>query len=368
MSVQNAAIAGNPNSVQVRTLPMQGPEDVTGLAAAFAGGLDAAALLALFVKTEGNGLDNDWSRPLAVRAVLDLLAAQPARGASSAATPMIVVSGGCEGFLTPHMIVVSRGHGGLRCATAESRPLGAHEIGTASQIEATAAAFRSACRALEAGDIGYAHAVAPWIDDSLPAAGPRVAEDAHASKPFTRAATALGAAVALDGLPMAAAIEALGARDAAVHGLRCGVTAGATGGRVRVLVLANGDAADARARDTPFGAQRVACVALRDPLDLASVQASVPAGRRALGVFFKGDPPPTDRVRGERVVLGRDSDLHAFRHYRAAMSGVLGAGLGTTRLFVGGGAEHQCPAGGALLSVVTEPLPDAEPGEAERSR
>jgi cyanuric acid amidohydrolase len=320
---------------------MDAPDDLTGLREAIGRGMSPSDLAAVFVKTEGNGLDNDWSRPLAVSALRGLL------GESAAAT--IVVSGGCEGFITPHMVLAMRADDGLRFGRVDAPALAAHEIGTAAQVEATARAIAQACAqaGISADEVGYAHIVAPWIEASMPVTGPTVARDAHGSKPFSRAASALGAAVALDGLVPTEAVRALREHDGAVHGSRCAVTAGGTGGRVRVMVFARTGSGQR--------AQRLACSVLRDPLCADQARALLPAGHRPVAVLLKGDPPGAGRLRGERVVLGNDSDIHAFRHYRAAMSGVLGAALGTTRLFIGGGAEHQCPPGGALLTLVSEP-------------
>jgi len=327
--------------VRLRSLMMQAPDDLSGLCEAIGHGLAPADLAAVFVKTEGNGLDNDWSRPLAVGALRGLLGTD--------AGPTIVVSGGCEGFITPHMVVVARDDSGLPFGRADSPALAAHEIGTAVQVRATAGAIERACEqaGIGADAVGYAHVVAPWIEPAMPAGGTVVAQGAHRSKPFSRAASALGVAVALDGLSPSEALRALHQGDAAVHGSRCAVTAGATGGRVRVMVFARTGSGSA--------AQRLDCISLPDPLCGDRARALLPSGHRPVAVLLKGDPPSTGRLRGERVVLGQDSDVHAFRHYRAAMSGVLGAALGTTRLFIGGGAEHQCPPGGALLTVVSEP-------------
>lgn len=365
--------ADRPNAVRLFSVPMAAPDDMSGLSAAMRRGLAAARIAAVFVKTEGNGLDNDWSRPLAARALRAVLGdrgpAAPGDATSAIAEPVIVISGGCEGFITPHMVVVTESAGGLRFGLASSRPLEAHEIGTAAQIEATALAVRQACEQarIEAADVGYAHVVAPWIEPSMPVGSPTVARDAHGSKPYSRGASALGAAVALDGLAFPAAMDALSQHDATVHGSRCAVTAGATGGVVRVMVFANpagdaGQAGDADpARDqagalAAAGGQRLGCIVLDDPLRANRALALLPPGHRPVAVLLKGDPPAGGRLRGERLVLAQDSDIHAFRHYRAAMSGVLGAALGSTRLFIGGGAEHQCPPGGALLTLISEPV------------
>jgi cyanuric acid amidohydrolase len=371
--------------VEFLSLPMSAPDDLSALQARLARDVDPRDIVAVFVKTEGNGLDNDWSRPLAIRALGDLL------GAGAADEPPIwVVSGGCEGFTTPHMLVVvhraaPRGGRGraadgpvLVASYARSRPLAASELGTGAQVDACADALRQACErlGLPPADVVYAHAVAPWFDERLaPGAGTPLANDAHASKPFTRAACALGAAVALDGVPRRAALRALATADRSVHGSRCAVTAGPTGGVVQVLVFGHlpADRVPAARRGAAPGrpSQTIRCMTMTDALDADAVRrCAAPAagavramqdpaaepvrGAPPVAVLCKADPPPAGRLRGERVALGNDSDIHAFRHYRAAMSGLLAAVTGGTRSFIGGGAEHQCPHGGVLLAMVID--------------
>lgn len=333
-------------TVRFDAFPMDAPDDGRALRAQLAA-RPGADVVAAFAKTEGNGLDNDWSRPLAVRTLRDAFAD------AGLGEPLAIVSGGCEGFLTPHGLLVREFAGGVRGALVWSEPLPAHELGRAPQLEATAAALRQACAAggLAPDAVRYAHVIAPWIEADRLGDAASVATDPHGSKPFTRAACALGAAVALDALPVDRGHAALARRDATVFGTRCAVTAGATGHRVGVLVFG-----DAPPSDDPHRAgQRIVRAVFDDPLAAADAHRLVPPGHRVVAAFWKGDPPPGGRLRGERIVLDHDSDVHAFRHYRAAMSGVLGAALRTTRLFIGCGAEHQCPAGGGLLAVVTEP-------------
>ena len=375
--------------VEFLSLPMGAPDDLAGLQERLRSDVDARDIVAVFVKTEGNGLDNDWSRPLAIRALADLLGS----AASSAAgeSPIWVVSGGCEGFTTPHMLVVVHrrpdGRSGLAADTpllvasyARSRALTASELGTAAQVDACADALLEACErlGLAPAEVIYAHAVAPWFDERLaPGEGTPLATDAHASKPFSRAACALGAAMALEGVSRRTALRALAAADRSVHGNRCAVTAGPTGGVVQVLVFGHLPASRVpshRRGAAPAGvAQTIRCVTMADALDFEALRrcavppegagkdgfsraraSDVADGPRAppVAVLCKADPPPAGRLRGERLAFGNDSDIHAFRHYRAAMSGMLAAATGGTRSFIGGGAEHQCPHGGVLLAMV----------------
>ena len=73
---------------------------------------------------------------------------------------------------------------------------------------------------------------------------------------------------------------------------------------------------------------------------------------RVRAVLAKADPAA--HVGGQRTTMLSDSDLHATRHARAAVGGVLASIFGDTRLYVSGGAEHQGPAGGGPVCVVYE--------------
>ena len=48
-----------------------------------------------------------------------------------------------------------------------------------------------------------------------------------------------------------------------------------------------------------------------------------------------------------------DSDIHATRHARAAVGGVVAAAVGDCRVYVSGGAEHQGPVGGGPVCVIS---------------
>ncbi len=363
-----AVHAGRPGPVEFISLPMAAPDDFSALQQQLEDDFSRADLLALFIKTPGNGLDNDWSRKLAQHALAPVLSGPVSGGkeATAAMPPLRMISGGCEGFITPHMVaLVARSvtpatpngsHGTLVAARAASAPLAEAAIGTAAQIEAAAATVRSALAALDvtASQVSYIHAVTPMTSDG------------HASKPRSRATTALGAAVALGELDMALAQEALINARMDVYGQRCGVTAGDTDGRIDLIVFAQVpvEAAKKMHQGSRVAAncQSMRCMSLADPIEMATVReclSSNDATTRAAvaAVIYKGDPPAEGYLHGELLGMRGDSDLPAFRHFRAAMSGVLACTTQTSRLLIGGGAEHQCPVGGGLLTLVLNNKP-----------
>src|SRR5471032_2061587 len=84
---------------KVLRLATAGPQDTAPLATAIdRGEVDPASIVAIVGKTEGNGCVNDFTRGYATLALRLLLKEQRAA---------IVMSGGTEGGLSPHLLVLS---------------------------------------------------------------------------------------------------------------------------------------------------------------------------------------------------------------------------------------------------------------------
>src|SRR5207344_903188 len=95
---------------RVLRLATAGPQDTAPLAAAIAAGeVDPATIVAIVGKTEGNGCVNDFTRGYATLS-LKLLLAERLKCAPSEIDRRvaIVMSGGTEGGLSPHLLVFSR--------------------------------------------------------------------------------------------------------------------------------------------------------------------------------------------------------------------------------------------------------------------
>lgn len=357
---------------------MAAPSDVTGLEAAIASGaLRPADAVCVYVKSEGNGQDNDFSRDVAVRALQDLFGAHQA-------APLLIASGGCEGVLSPHCTVVQRrrvdgaagddatGNGAAMNGTkalavghARSRTLLPEEIGTLAQAQAMAETVRAAMAdaGLAPQDVAFVQVKAPLLTDAAIADAARRgvtvrAPRPHASKPLTRAACAIGVGLALGEIAAGALTEeALGnADDQRLRTSRAIVTPGNTD--LRIDAVAFGHATGWA------GPHRVGTATMADLIDLPAAaallqrlgfapapQLSPREAARIDAVLFKGDPPPQENIRGSRHVIWRDSDIQPPRHVRAAVGGLLAGLIGHTRIFCAGGAEHQAPPGGGVLAI-----------------
>ncbi len=360
----------------VHRLPAAAPQDVSALHAAIdAGTIKPEAIVAVLGKTEGNGCVNDFTRGYATSALKAAIAARLGRSPEEVERRVaFVMSGGTEGGLSPHWIVFEvRDAPPPPAGAAKSLAIGVaftpkfapEDIGRAPQIAATAKAVREAMAAARIADIADVHYVqvkCPLLTKAriaeAAARGQTVAtHDTYVSMGYSRGASALGVAEALG--------ELGGAHigDPAVCaelGLYSGVASASAGIELmenQIMVLGN---SAAWSSDLVIGHGVMA-----DAIDVGAANAALaaigltPAGQldqtqraRIAAVLCKAEPSQSGVIRGRRHVMLDDSDIHASRHARALVGGVLAGVFGDTQLFVSGGAEHQGPDGGGPLAVI----------------
>jgi cyanuric acid amidohydrolase len=355
----------------VRRLPMRDPADMSALNAAFADGtLDPNAVVAILGKTEGNGCVNDFTRGYATLAMkLALAAACGTAPAEIGSRVALVMSGGTEGGLNPHMTVFAvdrsapRGVGGpkrLAIGTGFTRDFAAHEIGRNAMIAATADAVRQAMDAAgitDAADVHYVQVKCPLLTAERIAAAqaPTVCEDTYESMGYSRGASALGVALALGEIK--AADEAAVCADWSLYSGVASTSAGIELMRNEIMVLGNssqwsGDLAIAH-RVMQDSIDAPALWAALSDLGLGGQgQLDAAARDRLVAVLAKAEPARTGAIRGHRHTMWDDSDINATRHARALVGGVLAGAVGDTQLFVSGGAEHQGPDGGGPVAAI----------------
>lgn len=359
-------------------VPMLHPGDISGIKALIETGKVAATeILAIFGKTEGNGCVNDFTRGYAVLAIETLLAETlGCTRAEIGAKVAIVISGGTEGGLSPHFVVFAAralrqampGSGpGLAIGVAFTRAFRPEEIGRVAQVDETAAAV---ARAMEmahidsADDVHFVQMKCPLLTNTqvadAAASGLTTAtDDTYASMGLSRSASALGVAVALGEVPRAQVSDQAIGRDLSLWSGRASASSGVELARTEVIVLGN----------SPrwAGSRSIHHAVMRDGIDLSAVQSVLEqAGMSAHGqlpsedaaridaVLVKADPPRSGAIRGRRHVMWDDSDIHATRHARALVGGVVAAAIGRTDLFVSGGAEHQGPDGGGPIAIIVQ--------------
>jgi cyanuric acid amidohydrolase len=350
---------------------MGGPADLTGLVGLIdAGRLDPHHIVAILVKTEGNGGVNDFTREYSCAAMSAVLAPYlhmtPAEVEHRIA---MVVSGGTEGILSPHATVFARvptpdapaqdGRGKrLAIGIAATRDFAPHEIGRAAQIEATTEAVKAAmlhAGITSAADVHWAQVKCPLLTADRVQAARRagfepVTENAYKSMAYSRGASALGIAVALGEISAPVNDEAV-CQD---WSLCSGVASTSGGIELRnniVIVLGNSSEAT--------GDTVISHAVMQDAIDASAVKAAMRVDGKAIdpaniiNVLAKADPSPDGTVRGWRHTMLDDTDISATRHARAAVGGLIAGLTGNPAVFVSGGAEHQGPPGGGPVAVIS---------------
>jgi cyanuric acid amidohydrolase len=348
-------------------IPTRGPGDTAGLAALLADGrLRAADIVAVMGKTEGNGCVNDFTREYATRALAALLAAEleltPAQVEQRVA---FVMSGGTEGVLSPHLTVFSRtesqaaraGEKRLAIGTAFTRDFLPEELGRMAQVRETAGAVRAAMRdgGIEhPADVHFVQIKCPLLSSTQIEAAKRRGKrpatlDTSESMAYSRGASALGAALATGETDEAKLTDAAILRD---WSLQSGVASTSSGIELaHNVVIVMGMSSKS---SSPY---KIAHGVMQDAIDAAAVSAvlkqlDIHSPDQVVNAFVKAEASPDGSVRGLRHTMLDDSDINSTRHARAAVGAVVASVIGTTAVYVSGGAEHQGPPGGGPLAII----------------
>lgn len=321
-------------------LPMRAPDDLAGFAALLDGGtIDPAGITGLWCKTRGNGLRNDFTKPWIDLLLRTMLAQRLGVDEQAIAEQVpILVSGGSEGAVSPHLVIWTRGEAGARgLVSGVSRiTVDVADQGTARHRDATAQQLRDlmARSGLVADDVGLVVVRAP------------AQFEIATSDPSVRAQAALGVAQALDG-------------PHATFASRAFVVARHDGTGQQIFMLANGKGGDP--------AYAVAHAVLADPFDSPSVAAALARlgltaapqlpsaqSRRLLAAISKGDASAGGMIRGMPHAMNLDNDVAMHRHARAAYGAMIGSVIGHGAVLVSGGAECQGPPDGGFASFVAQ--------------
>ena len=205
---------GHIQTVQVFKVPMSAPDDTSGVAELIAAGrLRPDEVVALIAKTEGNGLVDDYSRPLAELSFKLLFASELDIDAEAVAERIaLVMSGGCYGLMSPHVTVFARSavaaadsaelpsEGRLAVGVGNSGPIEPSDIGRLGQIRAVARAVRAGMRdggISSTADVHFVQVKGPCLTaERIEAARQRgrstVTESTIDSMMFSNDASALG--------------------------------------------------------------------------------------------------------------------------------------------------------------------------------
>jgi cyanuric acid amidohydrolase len=356
----------------VHRISASAPDDVSGIEAAIASQrIDPKGVIAVLAKTEGNGLVNDFSRGHASLALSLLFERHLAT--EEAARVCLVMSGGTEGAMAPHWLVFECAGGdgtagpSLAIGRATTPPLPFEHLGRLPQVDQVAAAVRAAMRDAgidDAADVHFVQVKCPLLTARRVAEADRrgaavATRDTLKSMGLSRAASALGAAVALGEIDRAALSDTdIGANWSLWSG-RASASAG--------IELINHEIVVMGMSPSWSGPLSIDHAVMGDAIDVEPVRAAL----KRLGLDSAGQLPPAQRgrlvallgkaeashdgqLRGHRHTMLDDSDIAATRHARAFVCGALAALVGHAEIYVSGGAEHQGPDGGGPVALIVD--------------
>ncbi|MCE7030581.1 ring-opening amidohydrolase [Jiella avicenniae] len=356
----------------VHRIATTAPDDVSGLEAAIAAGrIDPAGIVAILGKTEGNGCVNDFTRAFAVSA-LEACLAKHLPGDAVAGIAM-VMSGGTEGALSPHILVLEHrdladeaGEGpALAIGVAHTGDMPPEHLGRMGQVWLVAEGVAKAMHQAgieDPADVHFVQIKCPLLTAERIAGAEARGEttatrDTLKSMGLSRGASALGVALALGEIEAHAMSDTAIGRDVSLWSGRASASAGVELQNHEIVVLGM-----SRAWSGPLAIDHAV---MADGIDVEPVRAALARlgfaadGQlsqdergRLVALLAKAEPGSTGRLRGARHTMLDDSDISATRHARAFTGGALAGLTGLTELFVSGGAEHQGPDGGGPVAVI----------------
>lgn len=354
---------------KVHRISANGPDDASGIARAIEEGrIDPRGVIAVFGKTEGNGCVNDFSRGFATMTLTQFFAQFMPR--EQAEKICFVMSGGTEGAMAPHWTVFERGDGersgpALAIGRAHTAPLPPEDLGRAGQIALVAEGVRAAMRdagIADPADVHFVQVKCPLLTaqriGGAASRGKTVATSSTLkSMGLSRAASALGVAVALGELEADKIREKDIGENWSLHSGRASCSAGIELLGHEIVVLGMSKAWS--------GPLVIDHAVMSDAIDIEPVRGALHrlgfaangqlngAERdKLVAMLAKAEPSQNAMLRGFRHTMLDDSDISPTRHARAFVCGALAGLVGHAEIYVSGGAEHQGPDGGGPVAVI----------------
>jgi len=368
---------------KVYRLSMAHPGDLSELSAMLeAGEIKAQEIVAIIGKTEGNGGVNDFTRGYFTDRLMTLLSPYLSKSPIELAQNIpCILSGGTEGVLSPHYVVLCRSmqsdakNDALAHERTSALAIGAacsinmpfEHVGTrahAQMIAQTVQAAMQDAKITDPSDLHFVQVKAPCLTsdriEALRAARkPFCAESASVSMAYARAAGALGVAMATGEVDAADVRDEAFLKDFDFFSSCASISSG-------VEVLCNEVIVMGMSKDWS-GPLQIAHRAMQDAIDAPSVHAVfsdlglcsgvqlAEAERQNIkAIFVKCEPDQSGKIHGARHTMLNDTDIDPQRHVRGAVGGLVAGISGDTQVFVSGGAEHQGPFGGGLIAAIAD--------------
>lgn len=358
----------------VHRFTLTDPGNISALAEAIdRGDLDPATIVAVIGKTPGNGLVNDYTRGYLTQSLALLIGEHTGTPWQQIIKQIpFIFSGGTEGVLTPHITVFCAEPGGrsdgrptLAIATAFTPVLPAQAIGGKAQALATADAVRAAMASAaieDPADVHFVQVKGPCLTGGqiaeATAAGITVAGGtADKSMALSRVASAFGVALALGEIREDQLDESTFLEDFTLYSSVASCSSGIEVSCNEIVLLGNSRqwAGDCHISHRPMAdaLDIGALYGLLNDLNIDPATLTTNPGQSPIAAaFVKCEADRRGLIRGQPHTMLNDGDMNQQRHIRGAVGGIAAAVLADTRIFVSGGAEHQGPDGGGIVTAI----------------
>jgi cyanuric acid amidohydrolase len=354
----------------VHRISASAPNDVSGIERAIAEGrIHPEGIVAILGKTEGNGNVNDFARGFATQTIMLMLEKHLGAPAKDVC---LVMSGGTEGGMAPHWTVFERrdesGYGrALAIGRAHTPTIRPEQLGVLAQVDIVADGVRAAMADAQITDLADVHFVqikcplltAQRIGEAESRGEAVATRDTLKSMGLSRAASALGVAVALGAIERTNIAAAAIGTETAMWSGRASASAGIELMNHEIVVLGMSAAWN--------GSLAIDHAVMADAIDVEPVRAALArlglsapgqlaaeTRKRVIAVLAKAEASHDGMLRGHRHTMLDDSDISSTRHARAFVCGALAGLVGHAEIYVSGGAEHQGPDGGGPVALIVE--------------
>jgi cyanuric acid amidohydrolase len=364
--------------IDVHKIPMDSPDDMQGISRLIKDEvIQPEEIIAIILKTEGNGNVNDFTRGFATYTIQTLLSEylKCSRPIVSERVS-IVCSGGCEGVMSPHATVFTRSENDnkeffdekrLAIGVKNTRKLLAEEIGTSIHAKEVAKGVKEAMSDANIADIKDVHFVqikcplltSDRINDAEQRGKKVVTKDTLRSMAYSRGASSLGVAIALQEVDGKKVTDSVICNDWNLYSSVASASAGIELMNNEIIVMGNSN----RSSSVCIIGHSV----MSDPLDSLAIIESLrnvnlyhdtstgltsDGKQKLINIFAKAGAHPSGFVRERRTTMLTDSDISSTRHIRAVVNAVIASIVGDPMVYVSGGSEHQGPLGGGPVAVI----------------
>jgi cyanuric acid amidohydrolase len=374
-------------NIEVHKIPMNGPDDLKGLKELTENKIiNFSQIIAIIVKTEGNGNVNDFTRGFTTYVMQNMLSESLRCSRSIISDRVsIICSGGCEGVMSPHATIFSRnddpkigddhdyykgtekyfGKKRLSVGVRRTRNLLPEEIGTTIHVNEVSVGVKEAMSDAginNAEDVHFVQIKCPLltsyrINDAESRGKNLVTKDTLKSMAFSRGASSLGVATALHEIDERKVTNSAICNDWSLYSNVASASAGIELMNNEIIVMGNSEKASSH--------YLIGHSVMSDPIDSFAVltalrnvginsdgRISKEDNKRIVNVFAKAGAHPSGIVRGRRTTMLTDSDINSTRHARAVVNAVIASIVNDPMIYVSGGSEHQGPLGGGPVAVI----------------